>query len=184
MKLSNDENVVLSLLFACSDPLPLKEILRVTEWSREAALKVIQDLKTSLQETCFDVLEVAGGYLLATKPAYSSRIIKLTEGRHLRLSAKTLETLALIAYRQPITRQEIEALRGVQVDSTLQTLMRLKLIKITGRKEVLGRPFLYGTTKTFLQFFGLNDLNDLPSTETPQEISQARERKTKAAVGE
>lgn len=181
MKLSHDENVVLSLLFAWSDPLPLKEILRVTGGPKEAALRAIQELRRSLEGTCFDVLEVAGGFLLATQPAYSSRIIKLTEGRHLRLSAKTLETLALIAYRQPITRQEIEAVRGVQADSTLQTLMRLKLIKITGRKEAPGRPFLYGTTKTFLQFFGLSDLKDLPAMEIPREISQELERKMAAA---
>ncbi|MCA9437436.1 MAG: SMC-Scp complex subunit ScpB, partial [Candidatus Omnitrophica bacterium] len=113
----------------------------------------------------------AGGLLLATKHDLAEQVDKLLERRKKRtLSQAALETLAIIAYRQPITRAEIEAIRGVNVDSMVHTLLQRRLIKISGRKDVPGQPFMYRVTKQFLNHFGLRDLGELPKID---EISQA-----------
>ncbi len=117
------------------------------------------------------IVEVAEGFQMVTDPALASWVTRLTRRvRTIRLTKPSLETLAIIAYRQPLTRIEIEQVRGVDVGGVLDTLLRLSLIRITGRKETVGRPLLYATTREFLDHFGLRSLEDLPSMEELQGV--------------
>lgn len=112
------------------------------------------------------LVEVAEGFQMVTDPALAPHVARLTRKvRTVRLTRPSLETLAIIAYRQPATRVEIEQIRGVDVDGVLETLLKLNMIRVTGRKEVVGRPLLYGTTREFLDHFGLRSLDGLPSLE-------------------
>jgi segregation and condensation protein B len=123
---------------------------------------------------CFHIIEVAGGYQFATRPQYATWIRKLYRGRRLpRLSPAALETLAIIAFKGPIIRAEIEAVRGVNVEGVLKTLLERNLITVVGREEAPGRPLLYGTTQDFLVYFGLNSLADLPK---PRELEELLDR--------
>jgi segregation and condensation protein B len=117
--------------------------------------------------TAFQVEEIAGGYQLLTRPAYRPWLQRLLRtGRDVRLTPAALETLAIVAYRQPIPRADVEAIRGVACAELLTHLMEKGFIKVVGRQESLGRPVLYGTTKKFLQAFGLGSLRDLPEYES------------------
>jgi segregation and condensation protein B len=109
------------------------------------------------------LVEVAGGYQFRTDPRHAEWVRRLFQQKPWRLTRATLETLAIVAYKQPITRAEIEAIRGVDADSVLASLLSRKLVKIVGRKDVIGRPLLYGTTRQFLEVFGLRDLASLPA---------------------
>jgi segregation and condensation protein B len=114
---------------------------------------------------------VAGGYQLRTAKINADWVKKFLGGRPARMGRATLETLAIIAYRQPITKAEIESIRGVDVDGVITTLLERNLIRAVARKDVPGRPFLYGTTAEFLQLFNLNDLTELPTLKETDEIS-------------
>ncbi len=158
--------VVEALLFVSDKPLTVEEIVAVLE--SEEPSRVAQALR-QLQEACetqhrgVRVAEVAGGYQMTTHPVcapWLKRLYRQTFAE--RLSVPALETLAIIAYRQPISRPEMEAIRGVNVDGVVRTLLDKRLIRITGRKDAPGRPVLYGTTREFLQYFGLNSLEELP----------------------
>jgi len=117
------------------------------------------------------IVEVAEGFQMVTDPALASHVARLTRRvRTIRLTKPSLETLAIIAYRQPLTRIEIEQVRGVDAGGVLDTLLRFALIRITGRKEAPGRPLVYGTTREFLDHFGLRSLEDLPSREELQGV--------------
>ena len=117
------------------------------------------------------VVKVAEGFQMVTNPELAAHVAKLTRRvRTIRLTKPSLETLAIIAYRQPLTRIEIEQIRGVDAGGVLDTLLRFELIRITGRKEAVGRPILYGTTREFLDHFGLRNLEDLPSKEELQGV--------------
>ena len=164
-----------ALFFATDEPLTVKRIAEVLpEKSPEEIGEALDDWRKSLEEDesrGLQVVEVAGGYLLGTRHDLAEQVDKLLERRKKRtLSQAALETLAIIAYRQPITRAEIEAIRGVNVDSMVHTLLQRRLIKISGRKDVPGQPFMYRVTKQFLNHFGLRDLGELPKID---EISQA-----------
>jgi segregation and condensation protein B len=133
--------------------------------------------------TAFQVQELAGGYQLLTRPEYHQWLIRLRRtGHDLRLSPPARETLAIVAYRQPIMRASIEAIRGVHCGEILRLLMERGLVRIVGRDDSLGRPVLYGTTKKFLQVFGLKSLRDLPLAEQlrPVEQRSANEREGEA----
>ncbi len=130
--------------------------------------KAIERLNTAYQETgrSFRIEEVAGGYSVMTLPQYADVLLALKRGKsNARLSPAALETLSIIAYKQPVLRADIEAIRGVACGETLRSLMERHLVKITGRAEEIGRPMLYGTTKQFLEVFGLANLKDLPAVE-------------------
>jgi segregation and condensation protein B len=126
-------------------------------------------LLADLQEKCRDrdrgvvVTEVAGGYRLTTKPEVAPWIQRLRGSKPARLSRAALETLAIIAYKQPITKPEVEVIRGVMVDGVLKTLVERDLVRILGRKAEVGRPILYGTSRSFLEYFGFKDLSELPT---------------------
>ena len=128
----------------------------------------IDQLNATYEETgrSFRIEEVAGGYSVMTLPQFADVLLALKRGKNSsRLSPAALETLSIIAYKQPVLRADIEAIRGVACGETLRSLMERHLVKITGRAEEIGRPMLYGTTKQFLEVFGLANLKDLPAVE-------------------
>jgi segregation and condensation protein B len=132
-------------------------------------------------ERGFRLQQVAGGYQLRTAPANADFVKALLAQRPVRLTRASLETLAVIAYRQPVTRPEIEAIRGVDVDAVLTTLLERRLVRVLGRKDVVGRPLLYGTTAEFLETFGLKDLASLPTLEELGASADALEEAARAA---
>ncbi|MGH7369762.1 MAG: SMC-Scp complex subunit ScpB, partial [Candidatus Methylomirabilaceae bacterium] len=155
-----------ALLFSSETPLPLHRIEEVLEGRSKAE---IIELLDALRDRCqqedrgLALIDVAGGYRLVTKPEVSPWIQRLQGAKPARLSKAALETLAIIAYKQPITRPEIEAIRGVMIDGVIKTLVERDLIRILGRKPEVGRPILYGTSRNFLEYFGFRDLSELPT---------------------
>ena len=153
-----------ALLFVNGDPLSLKRIAEILEVDQENVklllAQLIQDMNQ--QERGLTIIEVAGGYQLCTKPHLAGFLEKLVQIKENKLSIPALETLSIIAFKQPITKQEIEAIRGVRVDKVLANLLERNLIKELGRKAAIGRPIIYGTTEVFLKCFGLKSLEDLP----------------------
>ena len=154
-------------LFAADEPLPLRRLAAVAGLQDAAqARKLIRKLQSLYDQdgSAFQIGELAGGFQLLTRPEYHRWLMRLRRGaQELRLSAPARETLAIIAYRQPITRADVEAIRGVHCGEFLRLLMEKGMVRIAGRHNSLGRPVLYGTTKKFLQVFGLRTLKDLPS---------------------
>jgi segregation and condensation protein B len=149
-----------------AEELPSNEFAKVRESEVAAALEELKIEYGQQQERAFQLVEKAEGWQLATDPAYANWVRQLFPApKPARLSAPALETLAIIAYRQPITRPDVEAVRGVAIDGVLQTLMERGLVKISGRAEVPGRPLLYETTQFFLDHFGLRNLDELPNVE-------------------
>lgn len=165
--------VIEALLFVAEEPLPLAKLQEVLGDDDPAATEAtIRELALSLEEAGRGLMvqEVAGGFRLATRPEAHDWIQRLQEIRPTRLSRAALETLAIIAYKQPITRAEIEAIRGVAADGVLRTLLERGLIRLLGRKAEAGRPILYGTSNTFLEHFGFKGLGDLPSLREIDEL--------------
>jgi segregation and condensation protein B len=167
-----------SLLFAASEPVGLAQLVTVLETVPR------DDIKTALGEMAVACAagarglvleEVAGGYQLRTPKEHASYVRRLLAAKPPRLSRPLLETVAIVAYRQPITRPEIEQLRGVDCGGVLDTLVERRLIKIAGRKEAPGRPIMYTTTPEFLELFGLKDLAGLPDLEELRLIETPRE---------
>lgn len=163
------KTVVEALIFASAKPLTPAEIRKVTKVLSVAQIsQIVAELKEEYQKTerCFELLEIAGGYEISTKKEFAPWIMRIELQRKARQATQSaLESLAILAYKQPLTRAEIEALRGVDTSGVINTLMEKGFIKIVGKKEVPGRPFLYGTTEKFLEHFGLKELKDLPSIE-------------------
>jgi len=154
------------LLFVSEEPLSIDNIGKVLDGFDAAAVRLmIDELNDEYAKAgrAFGIVEVGGGFQILTDPFYAPWVRKLfSKDRKQKLSAPSLETLAIIAYRQPVTRADIEAIRGVSIDGVVETLLERDVIRITGRKDIPGKPFLYGTTKNFLTHFGLNSLEDLP----------------------
>jgi len=165
--------IVESVLFASSEPLTPQQINSILP---EKDLKEIRTVLTELQaeyETMnrsFTIREVAKGFQFCTLPRFRPYIASLLSARQFRLSRPALETLAIIAYRQPIIRQEIERLRGVDVGGILKMLLKRELIRIVGRKPLPGKPIIYGTTRKFLEVFDLKDLSSLPTLKEIEEL--------------
>jgi segregation and condensation protein B len=162
------ESVVEAVLFASDESLSPQRLADIVGTNVRQLRKHIDDLneKYKLNNNAFQIEQIAGGYQMLTLSVYSHWLKKLIRARDdSKLSQAALETLAIIAYKQPIMRADIEAIRGVAAGEMIRNLMYKGLVKITGRAEVLGRPLLYGTTKKFLEVFGLNSLKDLPKAE-------------------
>ena len=172
-------HIIEALLFGAQKPLTIRELAsaiksaedegidfkRVTEAEIAAGLEQLK-IDYIQQERAFQLVEKAEGWQLASDPAYAPWVRQLfPAAKPSRLTPPALETLAIIAYRQPITRADVEAVRGVAVDGVLQSLMERGLVKIAGRAEVPGRPLLYETTQFFLEHFGLRNLDELPNSE-------------------
>lgn len=175
------KSVVEALLFASSKPLTPAEIRKVT---KVLTVNQIEQIAAELKEEykqsgrSFELLEIAGGYEFSTKKEFAPWILKIELQRKARQATQSaLETLAILAYKQPLTRAEIEALRGVDTSGVISTLMEKGFIKIVGKKEVPGRPFLYGTTEKFLEHFGLKALQDLPSIDEIRQIVESSVKK-------
>lgn len=175
----NDVRAILeSVLFASPVPVKFETLVGILpESSKEAILEQLLRLK----EECgadsrgIDLIEVAGGYQYRTKPCWAGWVARLKKAKTVRLSQSALETLAIVAYRQPVIRPEIEEIRGVDSGWILRSLMEKELIKMVGRKDLPGRPIIYGTTKAFLELFNLNSLSDLPrlkEIQAPLEVEQ------------
>jgi len=167
-----------ALLFASDSPLTLSLLVETTGADAMEVSNALEALREDFdrQERGVQVVEIGGGWLIVTREKHAPWIKKMLQGkRKARLSRAALETLAIVAYKQPVTRPEIESIRGVDSGSALATLLERDLITIKGRSDVVGRPLLYGSTTEFLSYFGLRDLNDLPRPEELKAILQARE---------
>lgn len=154
-----------ALLLFSGEPLTLSTLKGITELDESEIKKLMEGLifDYSNRDGGILITEIANGYQMVTNPSYAQWIKKLKGSESSRLSIAALETLAIIAYRQPIIKAEVEQVRGVNSDGVIKTLLDRRLIKIMGKKEAPGRPLLYGTTKEFLQYFGLKDLSELPT---------------------
>ena len=174
------KSIIESLIFASDEPISANEIIKaikeidgndtsITPSDIEKSVVELNE-KFSNNEASFKIVSIAEGFVFATKPEYAKYVGYLsTEKSKRRLSQAALETLAIIAYKQPITKPEIESIRGVNSDYMINTLLEKTLITIKGRSETIGRPLLYGTTAEFLKYFGINKITDLPK---PREIEE------------
>ncbi len=161
--------MVEAVLLVADEPLPARKLAKSAGLDDAAAarraVRALQELY-DLDSSAFQVEELAGGFQLLTRPQYHRWVVRLrSAAEELRLSGAAKETLAIVAYRQPIMRADIEVIRGVQCGEVLRLLMEKGLVRIAGRHDSLGRPVLYGTTRKFLQVFGLRSLKDLPQAE-------------------
>jgi segregation and condensation protein B len=178
MRTEEMDRTIQALLFTSEKPLAGNVIAGVLEVKEKEIQAAVERINVHLRETGspVSVKQIAGGYEFLTLPEYAPHIKKLYKNRFMtRLSRPSLEVVAIIAYKQPITKQEVEAIRGVNSDGVYHTLLERKLIKIAGRKEAPGRPLLYGTTKEFLQYLGINSMEDLPKIEEIKSILEKDE---------
>jgi segregation and condensation protein B len=165
--------IVEALIFASPEPVTIKTLIKLLDSEpKEEIVSAVEALKKDYDRPGgLQMVEVAGGYQIVTRPELHEWVRRLFHERTTqKLSVAALETLAVVAYKQPVTAPEIADIRGVNTAGVLGTLLERKLIKIVGRKQVVGRPFLYGTTREFLERFGLNDLSDLPKVEDMSEL--------------
>ncbi|MDP3150993.1 MAG: SMC-Scp complex subunit ScpB [Ignavibacteria bacterium] len=176
-------SIIESLIFSSDEPLKIEEIIRAIKGidgdeisiTADDIEETVSNINQQLEEAQrpFIIMKIAGGFSFSTKQEFSKYIGYLSnEKSKRRLSQSALETLAIIAYKQPITKPEIEMIRGVNADYIMNTLLEKSLISITGRAETVGRPLLYCTTDEFLKYFGLNRLTDLPKPREIEEIMQ------------
>lgn len=160
------KKVLETLLFITDHPLSVERISKICETKEEKIKEALDSIQEDYAGKTLQIMRVAGGYQMATRREYAPWVRRLYHNRMtVRLSSAALETLAIIAYKQPITRADIEKIRGVEIIGPLETLIERRLVTPVGRKESVGRPMLYGTTDEFLRQFGLNGLEDLPSLE-------------------
>jgi len=161
-----------ALLFAAEGPLTAQRLAGILEAEPDVVVQLIAELSAQLEGRGLQVLELAGGYRLASRPEFAEHLRRLREPEPEKLTRPALEALTIIAYRQPITRPEIDAVRGVDSSGVLGTLLEKGLIHISGRKEAPGRPLLYQTTDHFLSCFGLNSVDDLPMLDPLRKLSE------------
>lgn len=168
-ELQQIKSAIESLIFISDKPLFIDDIKKVFENLESSKIReILETLKKEHEETGrgIRIVEIAGGFQMLTAPENAETIKQFYKIKHTeKLSGPSLETLAIIAYKQPVTRVDIEAIRGVNVDGVVKSLQEKGLIRIVGRKEVIGRPFVYGTTRQFLDYFGLKCLDELPKIE-------------------
>ena len=164
------KNIIESLLFITEDPLTIDRLKKILAYEDTKAIRnAMQELSDDYEarKGGFYLREVAGGFQIRTRPEYTQWIKRMIQPNPIRLSKAALETLAIIAYKQPLIRSDIEHIRGVDCGGIIRMLLTRKLIRVLGRKEIPGRPLIYATTRHFLEVFDLKDLKDLP---TPTEI--------------
>jgi len=175
--------VLESLFFISDSPIRLEALVEILpESNKEAILEGIRQIQAEYGDRSkgIELAEIAGGYQFRTKPSWAEWVHRLKKAKAVKLSQAALETLAIVAYRQPVIRPAIEEIRGVDTGSVLHTLLEKGLIKIMGRKELPGRPIVYGTTKAFLELFSLNSVSDLPKLQeiqpppVPEDISSQK----------
>jgi len=173
-----------ALVFASDKPIKSNELARLAS----APVREVRDLLSELKETYarrgIVLDEIAGGWLFRTNVEYAPFVRELTSERPVRLTRAQVETLAIVAYRQPVTRPEIDEIRGVDSGATLKLLLERDLVRILGKKDEPGRPLLYGTTNQFLEFFGLKSLKDLPTLREFTELSDESRRVAETELGD
>ncbi len=176
--MSEPVDVLEALLFASDAPIEAERIQEVLELdSRAAARELVDAVRRRLdgEGRALQVIEVGGGFRLVTRPEVAPWLVKLQRSKtKSRLSRPALETLAIVAYRQPVSRPEVDAIRGVNSEGVLDNLLDRRMIRIAGRKDSPGRPFLYETTREFLVAFGLRDVNDLPKVDGELMVPDSR----------
>lgn len=178
------KQLIEALVFASDKPLTVQRLRQLTRVSDVPRLEqALAEISTDYQDRGLILHQVSGGYQFRTRPQFSAWVQQLIAGRPVRLSRAQLETLAIIAYRQPITRPEIDDIRGVDSSATLKLLMDRALIRVLGKKEEVGRPMLYGTTKEFLDFFSLGDLRELPTLREYSELSDESRKVMSTRLG-
>jgi segregation and condensation protein B len=168
------KQVIEAIIFASDVPITAKQIHALAEEVSPSQIeKIIQNLNLEYTQTkrAFHIVKIAGGYQLVSRDSFSPWIQKLFQGRRKsRLSQAALETLSLIVFKQPVSKTEVSAIRGVNCDGVIQTLLERKLITISGRSDGPGRPLIFRTTNEFLRYFGVNDISDLPRPREMEEI--------------
>ena len=168
METEEIKKIIETLLFISEKPLTIDRVIEVIDkdLDKKTLRTLFDELTAEYQERTLHIREIAGGYQFCTRPEYGEWVKNFLKiERRTRLSRAALVTLAIIAYKQPITRVEIEEIRRVDVSGIVKGLMEKRLIKMVGRKKVPGKPIMYGTTKEFLEYFGLKELSDLPRKE-------------------
>ncbi|MFA6349561.1 MAG: SMC-Scp complex subunit ScpB [Candidatus Omnitrophota bacterium] len=186
MPFDNTKAVVESLLFVCDKPLAIDQIRNVLDnLSAVDIRRILEEMQVEYERENRGVrlVEIAGGFQLVTPVNLAPFLKKLYKQRHVeRVSGPALETLAIIAYKQPVTKAEIQLLRSVNVDGVVSSLLEKELIRVTGRKNSPGRPRVYGTTRQFLERFGLKSLDELPKIEEFSKIAQQAQKENKSEV--
>jgi segregation and condensation protein B len=180
MELNELKKILEAFLFVSSEPVEISRVMEMLGIKEQLLVEdAIRQLKAKYEsrDSALRIIEVAGGSRLSTVPELASYLKRWLKGQKPRLSRASLETLSIVAYKQPVTRSEVEAIRGVNVEGALGTLLERGLIRIVGRKDAAGRPILYGTTRLFLEHFGLNTLKDLPVLKEFSEFDLNEEEK-------
>ena len=168
-----------AVLFAAGEPVSVAELADLLQLDKPQVWELVSELKQSYEAESRGLMlrEIAGCFQLVTKPVYYNVLLGLGRKKEVKLTNASLETLAIVAFKQPVTRAEMEAIRGVKVDGVLNTLLDLGLVAEAGRKKALGNPILYATTEKFLMVFGLNSLEELPPLETkPEDEAEAAQQ--------
>lgn len=175
MEAAEQRRIVEALILAASEPISAARLAQIVpDCSPAAAKDLVSELNTEYQEQdrAFEIWEVAGGYRIRTRAEFSGYLQQLQTQRPLRLSRASLESLAIIAYKQPVTRGEVELVRGVDSGAVVKSLLDRRLVRIVGHREVPGRPMLYGTSRRFLEVFGLESLKQLPSLRELEDLAR------------
>ena len=175
MDAREQRRIIEALILASGEPLTPARLAQIVPGATTATVKDrVNELNTEYveQDRAFEIWEVAGGYQIRTRAEFSGYLQQLRRERPLRLSNAALETLSIIAYKQPVTRGELEDVRGVDSGAVLKSLLERRLVRILGHREVPGRPLLYGTSKRFLEVFGLESIKKLPSLRELEELAQ------------
>jgi segregation and condensation protein B len=173
-----ERRIVEAIILASSEPIAPSRIAAVLPDCNPSQVRALVDelnAEYAEQRRAFEIWEVAGGYQLRSLPEFAPYLRQVQSSRPLRLSPAALETLAVIAYRQPVTRAEIEHIRGVDAGAVLRSLLDRQLVRIAGHREVPGRPIVYGTSRRFLEVFGLAKLGDLPALRAIDALTEAPE---------
>ncbi len=173
--------IIEAILFVADKPVTMNKLVQILpNFKKDEIETALSDLNEVYKDHAINIFEIAGGFQLATRLEYHEYIKKFHAARtRPRLSQAALETLAVITYKQPVSRVEVEAIRGVNSDGVVGTLLERGMIKILGRADTVGKPLLYGTTQELLQYFGLNNFSELPSYEEIEALLKAREEEEK-----
>jgi segregation and condensation protein B len=182
--LSHLRGLLEALVFAADKPMRTNELARLASAPLQQVRALLADLSAGYAGRGVVLSEIAGGWVFRTNVQYAPFVRELTSERPVRLTRAQVETLAIVAYRQPITRPEIDEIRGVDSGATLKLLLERELLRILGKKDEPGRPLLYGTTNRFLEFFGLKSLSDLPTLREFTELSDDSRRLAEEELGE
>jgi segregation and condensation protein B len=176
--------VLEALIFAAEQPLSLNEVSKSAQADRRIVRILLAELVYEFKHRGFRLDEIAGGFVFRTSPAYAPFVREQVAKKPVRMTRAQIETLAIVAYRQPVTRPEVDDVRGVDSGATLKTLLERDLVRILGKKDEPGRPMIYGTTNVFLNFFGLKALGDLPTLREFTELSDESRRTFERELGE